>query len=54
MNMLKITVEDVAFNMWNGKVDELDSFIAEFFENYGAFDEFWEPEELKTALLERL
>ena len=56
MNLLKTSIEDVAFALWNGRKEseELEKFAGEFFNMYPGFEEYWEKGELEKALIERL
>jgi len=54
MNLLKTSIEDVAFNMWNGEVDNIKDFVIIFFNKYPGFESYYSTGELEKALSERL
>lgn len=51
--MMKTTIEDVAFNMWNGENDAR-VFVTSFFMQYSEFEKYWNATELAKRLNERL
>ncbi len=51
--LLKLSIEDVAFAVWNG-IQNVGEFAAGFLEKYPGFCDIWEWDELATALRKRV
>lgn len=54
MSMIKITIEDVAFEMWDCSKESAKIFAQSFLEIYPGFNEYWTASQLAITLEERL
>lgn len=52
-DLLKTSIEDVAFALWNGIMPTL-IFAERFLEKYPGFAEIWEKDKLARALIKRV
>ena len=53
MSLLGVSIEDVAFELWNGE-DDVSSFAEKFLYDYPGFGELWDAETLAKALEDRV
>ena len=51
--LVKLTIEDVAFNMWDDSSAAV-IFATDFLSDYPGFGEFWDSLDLANALEERV
>ena len=51
--LLKLSIEDVAFTLWDGN-EPVEEFVEEFFRDYPGFTGAWNTPALVKALRKRL